>query len=485
MNNASDENIHKIQPLFFKCYMHYNKCFMHDNMQLMPLRLNHNEYKLDMLNISRISDRKLDRASLKNGMRRNRFLRLRYQLLFGLFISAFLPTFLRGGMTFEGLTTGNNLQTMLGVSAAFLIGYFTQRRLSRYPGEISTSYILPSFLASFALVLTLFFFLRIDYVRSIFGVGFLISIICAFLANRGRAAITKTHLGIIPGGRLEGLSAINGIEWHQLKDPITLPKGIQGIVLDLRAEFSDDWERFIANAALAGIPVYHVKQVQESLRGRVEIEHLSENTLGSLNPNDIYLKAKGATDWCMAFLALIILSPVFVLVYVAIRLDSTGPGFFVQSRRGYRGTDFNVWKFRTMYTGNSKNPGSKRTQAITIENDPRITRVGRWLRRCRIDELPQIFNILRSEMSWIGPRPEATVLSDWYEKELPFYRYRHIVKPGITGWAQINQGHVASVDEIHDKLHYDFYYIKNFSMWLDILIVIKTIGVMLGGKGAR
>ena len=105
------------------------------------------------------------------------------------------------------------------------------------------------------------------------------------------------------------------------------------------------------------------------------------------------------------------------------------------------------------------------------------------LRTLRIDELPQIFNILKWQMSWIGPRPEAEVLSVWYTSEIPFYRYRHVVKPGISGWAQVNQGHVAEVDEVHRKLQYDFYYIKYFSPWLDLLILFRTIKTMLTGWG--
>ena len=102
-----------------------------------------------------------------------------------------------------------------------------------------------------------------------------------------------------------------------------------------------------------------------------------------------------------------------------------------------------------------------------------------------LDELPQAWNILKGEMSWIGPRPEAIQLSEWYENELPFYSYRHIVRPGITGWAQVNQGHVTDLDSVTDKLRYDFYYVKNISHWLDMLITLKTVRVVLGGFGAR
>ena len=151
---------------------------------------------------------------------------------------------------------------------------------------------------------------------------------------------------------------------------------------------------------------------------------------------------------------------------------------------GYRGRAFTLYKFRTMKIDDAS-AGSARESAITREDDARITRLGRFLRRTRLDELPQIINILRGEMSWIGPRPEAVPLSEWYEMELPFYRYRHIVRPGISGWAQVMQGHVASPGEVLGKLHYDFYYVKNFSPWLDLLIVLKTIRTILTGFGAR
>ena len=127
----------------------------------------------------------------------------------------------------------------------------------------------------------------------------------------------------------------------------------------------------------------------------------------------------------------------------------------------------------------------ERRALMTSDDDDRITRVGRVLRTLRLDELPQIFNILKWEMSWIGPRPEAELLSAWYTSEIPFYRYRHVVKPGISGWAQVNQGHVAEVEDVYLKLHYDFYYIKYFSPWLDVLIVFRTIKTMLSGWGAR
>ena len=141
-----------------------------------------------------------------------------------------------------------------------------------------------------------------------------------------------------------------------------------------------------------------------------------------------------------------------------------------------------MYKFRTM---REIKVDDERRAAITSHGDGRVTRVGKFLRKTRLDELPQIFNILKGQMSWIGPRPEAQVLSIWYTSEIPFYHYRHVVKPGISGWAQVNQGHVAEVDEVRRKLQYDFYYIKYFSPWLDLLILLRTIKIVFSGWGAR
>lgn len=194
-----------------------------------------------------------------------------------------------------------------------------------------------------------------------------------------------------------------------------------------------------------------------------------------------YFIFKSVSEWFFAFIMLFLLLPILAVVALAIRLDSAGAALFLQQRVGYRGKIITLYKFRTMYIGNN----SVKEDNITHSHDKRITRLGHYLRNHRIDELPQIINILRGEMSWIGPRPEATLLSVWYEQEIPFYCDRHMVKPGITGWAQINQGHVTSLKDVTIKLQLDLYYIKNFSLWLDIFIALKTIRIILTGKGAK
>jgi len=259
------------------------------------------------------------------------------------------------------------------------------------------------------------------------------------------------------------------------------------IVADLRHDHDDAWERMLAEAAINGYPVYHTKQIWESLTGRVSIEHMSENSFGSLLPNLAYRRVKRFGEVIFALFLLPILLPLMIVIGIMIVLDSRGAVFFIQERMGYRGQIFRMFKFRTMRSRPPQGGDeiAARVDAITQSDDARITRVGRFLRRSRLDELPQILNVIRGEMSFIGPRPEAVSLSRWYEAEIPFYRYRHIVRPGITGWAQVKQGHVAELADVDQKLSYDFYYIKNFSLWIDILILLRTIPTMLSGFGAK
>ena len=170
--------------------------------------------------------------------------------------------------------------------------------------------------------------------------------------------------------------------------------------------------------------------------------------------------------------------PVFAVVALAIKLESRGPVFYRQERLGINGRPYTVWKFRSMYADAEKD-GPR----LAEENDNRITRVGNWLRRLRIDELPQLFNVLAGDMSLIGPRPERAYFAEELENEIPFYAYRTAVKPGITGWAQVNADYAMTLDEHREKLEYDLYYIKNLSFWLDLRILFATIGVVLCGRG--
>ncbi|RWQ49301.1 MAG: polyprenyl glycosylphosphotransferase [Mesorhizobium sp.] len=408
---------------------------------------------------------------------------MRFQLLGGLTFAILVPAMVRMSFDQQVIWSTNMQATILAAFIAHTSGYLLYKRIGNFPGVAAAGYILPTFALTYGLVFMAIFFFRFDYSRFQAAASLFQSTLWYFGLSLATRRLDPYRLAVIPGGDVDRLQSIPGVSWHRIHSPDTIVEHASGVVADLRADLSDEWERYIADRALSGTPVYHVKQISESLTGQVEIEHLSENTLGSLNPNQAYLKIKQAIDWISALLVLTIFLPLLLFMAMAIKLDSAGPALFKQKRIGYRGKTYDVYKFRTMKLSTAV--GDEKEEAITKTGDARITRLGQFLRKSRIDELPQAFNILRGEMSWIGPRPEALVLSKWYEAELPFYRYRHIVRPGITGWAQVNQGHVAAVGDVLEKLHYDFYYIKNFSPWLDVLIVFRTIRTMLTGFGAR
>jgi lipopolysaccharide/colanic/teichoic acid biosynthesis glycosyltransferase len=409
--------------------------------------------------------------------------RTRVQLGAGLLLAVLLPWAVRVQFEQNELGLAALQNSLAGTLVALILGYYGFRRLSRYPGVRASYHILPSFAAGFGIVLTVFFFARLDYSRAHFLASFGLCVFWYYVVYFKLQRQQRLVIGVVPFGQVSSLYKVSEIAWLELSLASPQPVQLHAIVADLRADIPDEWERYLTDRALEGTLVMHYKQIEESLTGRVAIEHLSENTLGSLIPGIVFAKFKRVFDLVTALIALPLLSPILLLIGLLVRLDSPGPVFFKQQRMGYRGQPFLMYKFRTMR--HEPAASDARDAAMTRDKDDRVTRVGRFMRHYRVDELPQILNIIRGEMSWIGPRPEAVPLSLWYEAELPFYRYRHIVRPGITGWAQVKQGHVADVDEVLWKLHYDFYYIKNFSFWLDLLIIAGTIRTILTGFGSR
>jgi len=188
---------------------------------------------------------------------------------------------------------------------------------------------------------------------------------------------------------------------------------------------------------------------------------------------------KRLMDMLGGFAGLLILALVFPFAAIATLIDSGLPIFYSQDRLGKGGQIFKIYKFRTM----KQNAEADGEAKLAEENDPRVTRVGHFLRRTRLDELPQFWNVLHGEMSLVGPRAERPELVAQFQKEIPFYRARLLVKPGLTGWAQINYGYVATVTETAVKLEYDLYYIKHRSLPMDFTVILRTVGTVLSRKG--
>ncbi len=413
----------------------------------------------------------------------------RVQLLGALVLAVLLPMIVRWRLDLLGLAPRGDITSLgnlsianavLGTAAAMVLGYVIMRQMRAHPGVRSIGYVVYAFAMSYGALGLAFLFVRADYSRYQILVSGALAVLWFVFVDQVTARRTVWRLAFLPGVPAAALPRAARVFWRPLTAPDQSLTDLTGVVADLRSDLSADWERFLAHCALQGLPVYDVRQVSEWLTGKVRVQHLSENTLSSGLARMVYVRVKRLVDIFGVALAAIPFSLAIGVAALLIRLESPGPAFFLQRRMGHRGRPFIMCKLRSM-----RQDAPAAGQAFTAENDPRITRVGAFIRKYRIDEFPQIWNIVMGEMSWIGPRPEAIALADLYEREVPFYCYRHMVRPGITGWAQVHQGNVALVDAAAEKLHYDFYYIKNLSPWLDLLIGAKTVQTMLTGFGSR
>jgi len=255
--------------------------------------------------------------------------------------------------------------------------------------------------------------------------------------------------------------------------------GLDGVVADLHASLPD-FQTFLADYSMRGLPTYHTGYIYELLTARVLLGATCEASV-DLRTRRYYPYVKRAMDLILIGISLPITGPIMALTALAIRLESTGPVLFWQERVGRGGETFQMAKFRSMYAGNE----GEEDAVFASEADDRVTVVGRIIRKLRIDELPQFWNVLKGEMSLIGPRPEQVGLAEDFDDSLSLYHTRHLVRPGITGWAQVLHGYAADEDETRRKLEHDLYYVKHRSVILDLLITYLTVKTILTGFGAR
>jgi sugar transferase (PEP-CTERM system associated) len=235
---------------------------------------------------------------------------------------------------------------------------------------------------------------------------------------------------------------------------------------------------------VAGYPIHEWPGFFEKLSGRIPIDSLAPSFFifnEGFRKSRIALLMRRIVSVVVAAVALVALVPLFIVVAIMIKIDSPGPVIYSQIRMGQNGRRIRIYKFRSM-RDNAETNG----EAVwAVENDPRITRVGHILRRTRIDELPQLVNILLGELDFVGPRPERPEFVEKLQEQIPYYALRHTVKPGLTGWAQVMFHYSGTIDESKKKLQYDLFYIKNMSPRLDLLILFHTVKIVLLGRGAR
>lgn len=234
---------------------------------------------------------------------------------------------------------------------------------------------------------------------------------------------------------------------------------------------------------MRGIEIEEVGNLLERLTGKLQLEGLRPSNLlfcEGFNMKPSLRMMQQVASTIVALIGLLLFLPFFPLVVLAIKLSSKGPIFFSQTRVGLNGKPFQVYKFRTMFT-DAEAKGAR----WATKDDPRVTRIGGYLRKTRIDEIPQLWNVLRGDMSFVGPRPERPEFTSWLAEEIPFYNLRHMIRPGLTGWAQVRYGYGATLAESREKLSYDLYYLKHKSLGLDLLIMFETIKTIVRRRGAQ
>lgn len=414
---------------------------------------------------------------------------LSIRILVGWLMVAILPAI----VLFWGYIVNDDIQltqvnSIIASSSTIVLSLIGLERLTQFPGQKSMVTVLPTLLGVGLIVGLILLIFRLPYSVYYLIASAVLGMLFCFTSQVYLRAVTQVTIAYVPIGRCQSLLDITDVNWVELtpcfKPAIHDRIPFHAVVADLADKgLTADWEQLLAETALQGTPVYNVLQVRESLTGRLPIKHLYENNLGSLLPSQTYLLFKRLMDTAVVIFTAPLSLPLVFIIAIVLKWQShhdASTVFFTQRRIGQGGKRFTMYKFRSM------RPCAEQYGAqMATTDDMRVTKFGSFIRQTRLDELPQFINVLKGEMSLIGPRPEQLDFVKRFNDTIPFYRYRHIVKPGISGWAQVMHGYASDEDETKVKLEHDFFYIKNFSLTLDLLIVIKTIQTMVTGFGAR
>ncbi|WP_370528901.1 exopolysaccharide biosynthesis polyprenyl glycosylphosphotransferase [Leptotrichia sp. HMT-225] len=255
------------------------------------------------------------------------------------------------------------------------------------------------------------------------------------------------------------------------------------IVKDIKSPDFKKYSKRIFDLKINGLKIMNYEEFNEDIQKKIDINQINEewilqsNGFDILN-NEMQRNIKRGMDLILALILMVVLSPLALITSIIIKCESKGPVIFKQTRIGENMKPFKVYKFRSM-----KLHDPKKYSKYTLDCDTRVTKFGKFMRKTRIDELPQLWNILKGTMSFIGPRPEWDILAKDYAEQISYYNLRHLIKPGITGWAQVMFPYGESLDDAKRKLEYDLYYLKHQDLILDVLIVAKTAKAVLFGKG--
>lgn len=397
--------------------------------------------------------------------------------LLGLLFVAFLPSFLFNLFYNQKLFSNTFFLSFCFYAFSFSI----LSRFKFFPGDFSSYFYFYLILFFWLFFLFLVSVFKFEISLSVFFISLILYYVIEIITYQLELRIYKPKVALLPFGRAHLLADAKNIDTDLLSLCLVNYKYYDAVVADFLAQdLSYEWQELILNCKSAGLPVFHSEGLIEIILGRLSSESISrEVTVINLSMR-IYLFFKRVFDISIVLLfSPIWLFIIFILIFI-IKLESRGPAFFIQERVGKNNKNFSLYKLRSMFH-DSETSGAQFSQV----NDERITRIGKFIRKTRLDEVPQFINVLKGDMSIIGPRPEQRVFVDQFEKEIPMYSYRHCIQPGITGWAQIMYGYTSTVAQTRIKTEYDFYYIKNISFSLDLFILFNTMRIIITGFGAR
>lgn len=283
-------------------------------------------------------------------------------------------------------------------------------------------------------------------------------------------------------GNIQGEVTRDGVASHLLG--VARIKGVHRVIVAMPDRRGTLPVEELLDLRLGGVRVEEATSWLEKISGRIEVEQLNPSWIifaEGFRFSSFFRLVRRVVNFSVAFIGLILALPLVPFIALAIKLGSSGPILYRQKRVGRRGVPFYCFKFRTMRQDAEADTGA----TWATDDDPRITRVGKFLRSSRLDEIPQLWCVLKGDMHFVGPRPERPEFVEWLSKEIPYYGVRHVVRPGITGWAQVQYKYGNTLEDAREKLQYDLYYIKNASLGLDLFILFQTVKTVLLGRGAK
>lgn len=426
-----------------------------------------------------------DRGSLASSTARRQSAQLGWSLVGG--ITLVLSYAIAVGLMQINLATPQFAQTVLWCALPYGLSAHWIYRGVGLPAAERTSLLLVTTLMPFLLLVLGFALFQQPYSRGAVLLVYILSTAWFVVGDRLRQSKGTQRLVCLDSDISEQLIDWCGkdrlishdIELCPLPADAAGLMAFDGVVIDRKVASSGARSQMLGALKLNHMRLYSVEAVAELISGRkmLPTEH---DQLWEMDGNPAYDVAKRASDVLMVLLTSPLWLGICALVGLAVRLSSPGPVLYSQMRVGRNGCPFRLWKFRSM-RHQAENFGAH----FAAVNDERITPVGRLLRRWRLDELPQLYNVLAGHMSLIGPRPEQVAFVETFATRIPAYTYRHLVRPGLTGWAQIQHGYADSEEGAAIKLSYDLYYVAHYSMALDLLIAYKTIRIVLSGFGSR